>query len=266
MKRYIIILLAIPIVLQSCSSMYIPATRSIPLFEKKGEFQAEAGISTNSIYANSSYAFTDNFAASINGNLSYGNFSNRYDLFTHKKDEPPSDLWWPDTRGDFSHRYAEVSVGKINMLPTFPMRLEVFGGIGMGRATDIDHFNNDNRYKTDYYAFFGQGNFGFKKQLFEAGISIRLAYSYFNYTANIYSRDLYQREFGVIHAEPMLFARVGTERLKFVYRLGVNLALTMDPTEEYTGYNEYRGLHDQGKLSHTIFHISIGMSYRIGGK
>jgi len=266
--KHFFIFLAIPIVLQSCSSLYIPATRSIPLLEKKGEFQAEAGVSTNSIYANGSYAFTDKVAASINGSLSYGNFSDRYDLFTYKSDEPTSDLLWTNVSGEFSHRYGEVSVGRINMAPTFPMKLEIFGGMGMGRATDTDYFFDEDQYKTDYYSFFGQGNVGFKKQFFEAGGSIRLGYSYFNYTANRYDYKseghvLYQKKFGVIHAEPMLFARVGADKLKAVFRAGINFALKFNPTEELAGF---RGFNDSGKLDYTMFHLSVGLSYRIGGK
>jgi hypothetical protein len=276
MKRFLIFL-TIPIVLQSCSSIYIPATRSIPLLEKKGEFQGEAGISTNSIYANGSYAFTNNIAASINGNLSYRNFSNRYDAFTDKYEPPPTSSSYlfgppPDRRGKFSHRYGEVSVGKINMLPNIlsvlPMKLEIFGGMGIGRATDIDQFKDDNRYKSDYYAFFGQGNFGIKHRIFEAGGSIRLAYSHFNYTADIYDYwkseyVLYQKKVDVLHAEPMLFARVGKGNLKFVARIGVNFVATINPNNEYP---DLRGFYGSGKLNPTTFHLSLGISYRIAGK
>ena len=267
MKHYILLLLAIPIVLQSCSSMYIPATRSIPLLEKKGEFQAEAGISTNSIYANGSYAFSDKIAASINGNLSYRNFSNRYDLFTHKDAPPPlKGSWNVDARGNFAHRYGEVSVGRINMRPTSPMKLEVFGGMGMGRATDVDHFRDDNRYKVDYYSFFGQGNLGLKKRMVEAGASVRLGYSYFNYEENLYKNEyiLHRKTINALHVEPMLFARIGTERWKFVYRVGVNLALTINPTENSIQYDGL-GLGLDGSR-YTVFHMSIGVSYRLGGK
>jgi hypothetical protein len=267
MKRYILFL-AIPVLLQSCSSMYIPAVRSIPLLEDKGEFQAEAGASTNSVYVNGSYAFTDKIAASINGNMSYGNFSNRYDVFTRKDEAPPSGgyLFSPtDRRGKFSHCYGEVSMGRINMLsttfPLKPMKLEAFGGMGMGRATDIDRFNNDNQYKTDYYSLFGQGNFGFKLRYFEVGASLRLAYSHLNYTAD--RHDHYQSKFDVVHIEPMFFGRGGTKKLKAVFRIGLNFAKTINPNEEYA---EYRGLDSEGDVNHTFFHFSIGVSYRIGNK
>ena len=263
MKRFII-LLAIPLLVQSCSSIYIPANRSIPLLEKKGEFQGEAGVSTNSVYVNGSYAFTDDIAVSINGNLSYGNFTNRYDLFTHKDAKEPTGFFEPDLRGMFAHRYGEVSVGKINILPEFPMKLEIFGGAGMGRATDIvsnSRYNHNGNYKTDYYSFFGQGNLGLKKQKVEVGASVRIAYSMFDYTYNlnnINNEYFFQTRFSNVSLEPMLFARVGGENLKAVLKIGLNLMPKMSHNEESLW--DYRGLSG---LGYTIFHFSIGLRYRL---
>jgi hypothetical protein len=258
-KQYIIILAVVGL-LQSCSSMYIPAVRSIPLFEEKGEFQGEAGISTNSIYANASCAITNKIAVSVNGNLSFRNFSNRYDLFTDIYQPPPTTSGWlgwftPDLRGSFAHRYGEVSAGRINILPNFLMKLEVFGGAGMGRATDIDRFENDNEYKVDYYSFFGQGNLGFKKRSLEAGASLRLAYSRFNCVANLHEEADEHRKIDVCHVEPMFFARVGKGNVKAVFRVGVNIPF--DPNKESILF--YR-------CDYTIFHLSMGVSYRIMGK
>jgi len=277
MKR-LIILLAIPLLLQSCSSMYIPAVRSIPLLEKKGEFQGEAGVSTNSVYLNGSYAFTNDIAASINGNMSYRNFTDYYDVFTHKNDTYNGGGFFdmPDFRGKFAHRYGEISVGKINMLPSRTPKLEMFGGAGMGRATDteidfpenqsyyISSFTSD--YKCNYYSFFGQVNLGLKKRVVETGVSMRFAYSIFNYNADLYNQSevfSYQNTFNVFHVEPMGFTRIGSENLKVVFRYGIHLALTIPPIEEDTGL---RGFDDYGRLDYTIFHFSVGLSYRIAGK
>jgi hypothetical protein len=261
--KYLIFFLIIPILFQSFSSMYIPAVRSIPLLEKKGEFQGEAGGSTNSLYVNGSYAFTNKIAVSINGNLSYRNFSNRYDLFTHKDDKYSSGgyITFPDTRGKFAHRYGEVSVGRINMFPAFPMKLEVFGGMGMGRATDTDDF----QYKSDYYSFFGQGNFGLKKRIVEAGLSLRIGCSIFNYIANNDDNKVVFKDwFGAIHLEPMGFARIGWKNFKFVFRIGLNLAVPIDLDKESHSYRGFDPLI--GKWEHTLLHFSIGISYRILGK
>ena len=258
----LILLLAIPALLQSCSSMYIPAVRSIPFLEEKGEFQGEAGVSTNSVYVNGSYAFTKDVAVSVNGNLSYRNFTDYYDIATHKNDQADPDGWFPNLRGDFAHRYGEVSAGKINMLTSNLLRMEMFGGAGMGRATDIDRLNNDNHYKSDYYSFFGQGNFGIKHRVVEAGVSLRLAYSKFDYTATLYDHNE-RYKLDVFHAEPMLLGRAGKGNLKVVLRIGFNFAWTMNSIGEYT---KLRGFNSSGELNHTVLHYSVGASYRIKGK
>jgi hypothetical protein len=246
--------------------MYIPAGRSIPLLEKQGEFQMETGVTTNSAYANVSTAITNDMAVSINGNLSYRNFTDYYDVFTHKNDKGPNSgflVIMPDLRGMFSHRYGEISVGRINIVPKFPLKLEIFGGAGAGRATDDFVKRN---YKTDYYSFFGQGNFGVKKRKLEGGISVRLAYSMFNYTyyKNINNEDsFFQTKFSAVGFEPMGFARVGGENLKAVFRIGFNFMLPINLNKEDSIY--YRGFTDSGNLDYTAFHFSVGLSYRMGG-
>ena len=258
------ILLSILLLLQSCaSSMYIAPTRSIPLLEKKGEIHGEAGTSTNSLYANTSYAITDDIAVSLNGSLSYGNFSDKYDLVTNNSHDLLSVTYFS---GKFEHRYGEISVGKINM-PIIPsIKSELFGGVGIGRATDGSLLNDN--YKSDYYSLFGQINFGFKRQIFELGWSVRLAYSGFDYTANMYSTKdghvPYKNNFNVLHAEPMMFAAIGSKNLKLVYRYGINIAYTINPKKELAGY--YGFDRYDGVFEHTIFHLSLGISYRFKGK
>jgi len=266
-SKQILYLLTIALLLTSCSSMYIPAVRSIPLLEKKGEFQAEGGISTNSVYANVSAAITNDIAVSANGNLSYRNFSDRYDLFTHKDAEEPTGLLEPDLRGKFSHRYIEAGIGKINIHPSFPMKLELFGGAGMGIATDVvsnSRYDHDGNYKTNYYSIFAQGNLGLKKRIVEAGASVRLTYSIFNYTANLYNNDedddFFKKRLSNVGIEPMLFGRVGGNNLKAVLRIGINLMPPISYGDEKI--SRYHGLSG---LGYTMFHYSLGVSYRIGG-
>ena len=245
-RRYFFI---IPLLLQSCSLMYVPSVRSIPLLEEKGEFQGEAGTSLNSIYANTAYAFTDHIAAAVSGNMSYKNFSNRYTLFTPQGQE---------SAGEYAHRYAEASVGAINMLhsetPGKPI-LEIFGGMGMGRATAYrsiygyrGSLYSDIDYKNDYYSFFAQGNFGLKHRIVEVGGSMRLAYSQFSCVAG----DMFQTNFNVFFVEPMGFVRVGVKNLKFVHRVGFCLPMSN------WGF--------EGEFECTPYHMSIGISYRIAGK
>jgi len=246
--------------------MYIPAVRSIPLFEEEGEFQAEAGVSTNSVYLNGSYALPDNIAVSINGNVSYRNFTNRYDIFTHKDEPGPKGgrFFDPvDTRGKFAHRYGEISIGRINMLPPKAPKLEVFGGVGMGRATDFAYWH----YKSDYYSVFGQVNVGIKKQVVEAGASFRLAFSNFDYVVNQDDNEeaLFQNSFQAFHLEPMGFVRTGQGNFKFIVRYGLNLAFSNVLRDEFKGYHGFDAPIGNKGWGNTFFHISIGVSYRIKG-
>jgi hypothetical protein len=254
--------------------MYIPAVRSIPLLDRQGEFQGEAGVSTNSAYLNGSYAFSDNIAASVSGNLSYGNFTEYYDIFTYKYGPPPKGslaAYFSDsnTKGQFSHRYGEVSVGRINMLQRSTSRkLELFGGVGKGRATDVDYLNSAERqYQADYFSFFGQGNFGLKKRIVETGISLRLAFSAFNYDVTQYDNNevIPSNTFQAFFLEPMGFTRIGGENVKVVFRYGFNIALnnSMGDFYRYRGFDAPIGSYD---WEHTFFHFSIGLSYRLSGK
>ena len=123
MKHFALFLLPFLYLFTGCATMYIPSPSNTPLFEEKGEGLLEAGISTNSIFATSSYAFSGKYALIANGALSYRNFSDKYDLFTHKDDSPPGSGGFlgppPDRRGKFEHRYWEASMGKMNMLPRY---------------------------------------------------------------------------------------------------------------------------------------------------
>ena len=260
----------IPLLLQSCSSMYIPSNGSIPLLEKKGEFQGEASAGTNSIYANAAYAFTDHIAAAVSGNLSYKNFSSQYDWFSGTVSTWDNEIN-SNLLGKFAHRYAEASMGAINVRRSeMPenLTLEIFGGIGMGRATDDrsryygrDYFT-DMDYACDYYSFFAQGNFGVKMQFLEAGLSGRLAYSRFSYVADDGEEFLFQTNFGALHIIPMGVVRVGGEHVKFVFCSGTHLALTNHPIE----HRFIQGFNGKGRLDYTKLHISMGASFRIGGK
>ena len=267
--NYNVFILLIATLLQSCSSMYIPSVRSIPLLEQAGEFQGEAGVSTNSVYANGSYAFSDKFAATVSGNLSYGNFTDSYDVFTNKNKTSTGSFYFgsAETGGVFSHRYGEVSLGRINMIqPTRTPKLEIFGGMGIGKATD--GINRKDLYDCNYYSIFGQGNFGIKRRVVEVGGSVRLAYSLFDYNVNYDDNSIanYQDFFYAFHLEPMGFARVGGKNMKVVFRYGFNLPFSIGINENTKGLYGFNSLIGKSSWKNTTFHFSIGLSYRIKGK
>jgi len=138
MKRFLFLI--IPLLMQACSTMYIPSSKSAPLLGKTGETQIEAGMSTNSVYLSGGYAFSEKYALTVHGNMSFRNFSKRYDVF-NKGDEPvaaplgpyepilpPFDFVYFIESSAFSHRYLEGSVGRYNMTPSSKWKTELFTG------------------------------------------------------------------------------------------------------------------------------------------
>jgi len=223
-------LLLISVFVQSCAATFIPATQSVPLFEEKGEYHFEGGASTNSLYVNAAAALTDYLGVSVGGNLSYGNFSNIYDIFTLKNGYGTTIFGSSKSSGDCSHVYGEASVGLLNLDKSSGGNIfELFGGFGMGSSA------------ADYYSFFLQGNSGTKEQRFETGVSMRVGYSLFTYP---------EQKFGGMSFEPMGFMRIGGEYLKVDIRGGLNF-LICNATKRMD-------LHHS-----TVLHFSLGLTYRI---
>jgi len=257
---FIIILLSIYF-LFSCSSMYIPPMVNIPLHENKGECQIDVGAGTNSFYFSGNYAFTDKYALQVNGNASFHNFSNYYDILTDKDRDTysPGGLFEIDYDwGEFSHQYGEIGFGRYNILNSV-WKFETFAGYGYGYG--YDEFENlYNHYNLGYI----QGNLGRKipKRNFEFGFACRISYSEFNFE---YTNDNDERKtliFDNISIEPNAFYRVGTETVRFYSKLGFNLMYSF---ESFDGINLYRGIKNED-LNYTGLHCSIGINIRLGHK
>ena len=71
----------------SCSSMYIPSMVNTPLLSEQGEIQGELSLTTNAVQLGVDYAITDHLAAMAQTNISYGNFTNAYDIYTSKDED-----------------------------------------------------------------------------------------------------------------------------------------------------------------------------------
>lgn len=150
-------LLTIP---RSCSSMYIPPTPSLPLLEDKGEGKTDMSISTNSLRLSTSYAITQKYALIVNGNLSYKNFCNSYDLFTpadYKIKSTGPYVLFERKYGEFTQQYVELGIGRYNIAKS-KLIFEVFGGL---RAYSTDNWSGYD-YFVNYYSGFVQANIGRK--------------------------------------------------------------------------------------------------------
>jgi len=273
--------LIVPVFFGACSSMYIPSPKNVPLFEKKNEVQVEAGVSPNSIYMTGGYAFSEKYAFIVNGSLSYLNFSKRYDIWWSSDKERPKG-YGPDGPSDhssFAHRYIEGGIGRYNLLSS-PWRfaridkIEVFGGGGYGYALQSPKVAilENNFYENKYWLGFVQANVGRRSKFYEFGGSLRLAFSGFNFTyipekPTLDNPDL-TLNFYNIHLEPLAFFRIGNASIRGFVRGGVNLTI---PLQSFYGIKLEHGINQESSndlpgLDYTILHLSVGVSYRFGGK
>ena len=278
MKAIKVIFLIVPVFLTACSSMYIPSSKNVPLFEKKNEVQVEAGASPNSVYLTGSYAFSEKYALIVNGSMSYLNFSKRYDIFqssdkphaapfTEPSDEEkkPMSPWEGKNRSSFAHSYIEAGIGRYNMLSSSWL-FEVFGGGGYGYAQQSPKTAvlEENFYENKYWMGFVQSNIGKRSRSYEFGWSLRLAFSGFNFTyipADTDYPDL-KLNFNNLHLEPLVFLKLGRGPLRGFVRGGLSVTCPLRLFSDIDLDLDYGIIGVE--LDYTIIHLSVGVSYRIG--
>ena len=249
--------------------MYIPSQVNTPLLSEKGEVQAEVTMGSNSVHASASYAATDHLALTVNGSMSYYTFSRAYDIFTLENSE--SEALYPTREyGEFAHQYAEFGVGGYQLLHRSgtKLQLEIFGGLGLGKATDTEYstWGESWKYHSAYQLAYLQTNFGRRTDHLALGCAMRFAGSThhfnapFQYTGSegiIEPRVESNLYFTMLHFEPIAFVKVGGERLKFVTKAGLSISKTL----ENLGNQSYqKGIYD-GQVNTSIFHFSLGVNY-----
>ncbi len=249
----------------SCSSMYIPSMGIAPLLKEQGEIVGEANISTNALQLGSSYAITNHIAGMANMNLSMGNFSNNYDIYT-SKDKDSSALADLTHYGKFNNRYYEAGIGYYDMFNKEHFKMEAFGGVGFSHATDKDDSNNKDMqtYDSKYVSIFGQVNAGYVSKYCDFGLALRFVPSFHTYywTNEIFSpstKTSGTEEFSMMHIEPLLFLRVGSPTVKFVAKAGVSFPFYS------TAYEDAREniIPNSNYMGSTIMHFSMGVNVTI---
>lgn len=248
----------------SCSSMYIPNMTQTPLLTEKGEIQAEVGLSTNAIQLGADYAITDHLAAMATTNISYGNFTNFYDIYT-SKDKDSSALADLTNYGKFKNRYYELGVGYYNIANRDHFKMEAFGGAGFCHATDEDNSRTSGRqeYDSKYALIFGQFNLGFAWDYAAFGLGVRVAPTFHSYEwINIQYKENARYEgtehFTMWHFEPLMFVRLGSKNVRFVGKMGISLR------PEGDSYKDARENHPYSAyMNTTIFHFSVGVNVKI---
>jgi len=286
MKATKVFFLIISVILTGCSSMYIPSSKNVPLFEKKNEVQVEVGASPNSVYMTGGYAFTNKYAFIVNGSMSFLNFSKWYDIWWSSEEERPSGfLNGPSDHSSFAHRYIEAGFGRYNLLSS-PRRFlridkfEVFGGGGYGYALQSPKVAilENNFYENKYWLGFVQANAGRRSKFYEFGFSLRLAFSRFNFTyipEEPWKGDpILKLNFNNFHIEPLAVFRLGKGSIHGFVRGGFNITCTLT---SFPGIELEHGINGDSnsqnadlydiigitKLDYTVLHLSVGISYRI---
>lgn len=243
------ILYLLPFLLSGCSSMYVPQMANVPLFEEKGEKQVELSLSPNSAYASLDYAFSDNYAVMLNGNMSFGNMTDYNDIFTHK-DSSRAKYTDISIYGRYSHKYAEAAVGRYNLLKSDKYKLEAFVGAGYGIA-------DEKAYHNKYGLAFAQIDFGQAVKLFEWGLSMRLSSSLHNFDWTDDYGKSFHKEYSMVHLEPMAFCRVGGEHISFVPKIGLSLPITSPAFESVEST-----IKDSDYYRTTVLHVSLGVRFK----
>jgi len=242
-------------IFSGCSTMYIPSPKNIPLFEEKGEVKIEVGTSTNSIFATGSYAFSKKYALIANSAFSFRYFSDLYDLGDLRS---YSETTIFSGGVDVAHRSFEAGIGRYNLMKNSNRLLEIFTGVGYG-----DGIFENKDYHSRYFNGFIQTNTYRKSKNLEMGWSFYANYVYFNYKHPVYIRipdemrlkeEIMNSNFSLIQPGVIMFMMFGGEHLKFTIRNGINLAYPLSsncPIKTNSSDTE-----------NTVFHISIGLSYR----
>lgn len=249
MKKVFCIL---PLFLTGCASMYIPPMSNAPLFEEKGEKQIELAVSSNSFQMSAAYAITDNFAAQIAGNVSYGNISDYNDIFTK---EGNSKIDWADVScyGMYAHKYAEGNVGMYDLLLSEKFKLEAFVGGGYGKA---DEENFEEKYHNKYAMAYTQINFGQRLKVLDWGASLRLSASFHDFDWTTDDSKSFSQDFTMFHIEPSAFCRIGGEHIRFVPRIGLSLPIK---TSDFTYLED--NIKDSDFYRTTLIHFSLGVHF-----
>lgn len=247
------------LVLSSCSSMYIPSMGNAPLLGEQGEIQAEVSLSTNAVQLGGAYAITEHWAGMAEINVSYGNFTNSYDIYTSKEED--STTLELSNWGKFNNRHYEVGVGYYNICNSEHYKLEAFGGMGFCHAKDENDYKSNvlETYDSRYLMTFAQVNTGFTSQYCDFGVAFRVAPTFHTLkweTTNFTDGSLNAHNtehFTLWHLEPLVFLRLGADPVKIVAKVGCSLPYS---TNSYDTAND--NVPNTMYTKCTLLHFSIG--------
>jgi hypothetical protein len=230
MKKAILILL----VLSSCTPVYIPNSRSSPMFCKGGEFQGSGSLG-NGLEAQTALSITNHLG--ILANFIY------LDRNTHNENSNTIDDY-------LKHKFFEGGIGYFENQDK--MFFEIFAGYGRGQGSSKDSyfFASITDISTGKYErYFIQPAFGFNKKIMHVSFVPRFAlvdFTEFSYGTVSTTID----EDPILFFEPAVIGRVNfmENRVFFTFQGGISSSINGD---------RY--------FNHRAFQISGGLGFRLGG-
>jgi len=212
MKQNILILgfLVSQMMISCC--VYHPQTSDIPLIKNKNDLRLDAGISViPTVHATISYGLTKMIAIQAFGSI--GSDKRQYFQIA------------PGLYKDFGNRRV----------------MEFYGGFGSGYGDAYKDANPGNmfgKYQL-YFIQYNLGKYGIKSGHMDFGVGIKSGYFHSNLTdQNYYSFYSENGPFNKymensILIEPMVFFRLGGEKVKFSFKAGVNWIMKISNHDNY---------------------------------
>jgi hypothetical protein len=186
--------LAAIVLLSACSTVYIPNSQSVPLFQEKKEASVmgalAVGDQSTGADIQAAYAVTDHFA--VMGNAYFGQV---IEDWISSIDSNSTSF----TGEDIPYRNFEIGVGYFTQLGNSNGVFEVYGGWGIGGPKNTIESVRD-FYRNNH--FFLQPNIGGRLGTVDVAFSTRINY-------------VLWPEFSEVFFEPAFTLRFGWEKVKF---------------------------------------------------
>lgn len=211
----------------ACTPVYLPNSRSVPLFDEAGEVSIDGYASGSGFDLNTGVSVSDHVAIVANAT-----YSKRNDKSSEEYHE---------------HKFAEFGLGYFDN-PSDRFHMEFLGGYGRGQGASRDtytFFTQSSEVATGYYSRgFLQANFAFTPGIVKLGGAIRL--SYVNFDRFETTSSTYDQSRSATFAEPTFFIKVG-DPIHFNLQAGFNAPMGQDVAFDYR-----------------VFHLSLGVGAKLG--
>ncbi len=203
----------------SCSPEYVPNMVNTPMFDEKGELQANLSGGVSGTDAQLSYAISDHL-----GLMANGSFRNETS----------------DTSNEFhKHHLYEFGIGYFDHIGHVG-RYEIFGGLGTGRMSGYDEsWVDDPVGEARFFKIFVQPSVGLKSKVIDGNFATRWVLVQTDYSeGNVSGSSTFQPFF-----EPVLTGRVGFKYVKITSQLGFSLPVGDKIPFDYQPFIFSLGLH-----------------------